>query len=198
PDPLAEKYPNFSPYAHCANNPLKYMDPDGRKLEFAKGVSDSFKADYTKATNHLNSNNAGEMIAKIEASEKVYYINESTNMESKYNSGTKTIDWSPNTAIRTDNLYELSPAEILNHEIDHALQNDQNPEQQTKDSETKDPNYRNKEEKRVVEGSEKQTAIKLNKLKDGEVTRNNLFGNPYKTKGPTSTEGVDELVITPK
>ncbi len=29
-DPLAEKYPNISPYAYCANNPVKYVDPDGR------------------------------------------------------------------------------------------------------------------------------------------------------------------------
>ncbi|MEG2599943.1 MAG: RHS repeat-associated core domain-containing protein [Muribaculaceae bacterium] len=31
PDPLAEKYPNLSPYAHCMNNPLKYVDPDGKQ-----------------------------------------------------------------------------------------------------------------------------------------------------------------------
>ena len=29
-DPLFEKYPTFSPYAYCANNPVKYIDPDGR------------------------------------------------------------------------------------------------------------------------------------------------------------------------
>ena len=29
-DPLFEKYPTFSPYAYCANNPVKYVDPDGR------------------------------------------------------------------------------------------------------------------------------------------------------------------------
>jgi len=31
-DPLAEKYYSISPYAWCANNPVKYIDPDGRDL----------------------------------------------------------------------------------------------------------------------------------------------------------------------
>ena len=32
-DPLAEKYYSISPYAYCANNPVKYIDPDGRGFE---------------------------------------------------------------------------------------------------------------------------------------------------------------------
>jgi RHS repeat-associated protein len=36
-DPLFEKYPFMSPYAYCANNPVKYIDPDGRhEYEFDK------------------------------------------------------------------------------------------------------------------------------------------------------------------
>jgi RHS repeat-associated protein len=31
-DPLAEKYFQMSPYAYCANNPVKYIDPDGRDV----------------------------------------------------------------------------------------------------------------------------------------------------------------------
>ena len=35
-DPLAEKYPWLSPYNHCANNPLKFVDRDGMRINFAK------------------------------------------------------------------------------------------------------------------------------------------------------------------
>ena len=32
PDPLADKYYSVSPYAFCNNNPVNYIDPDGRGI----------------------------------------------------------------------------------------------------------------------------------------------------------------------
>lgn len=32
PDPLADKYYSISPYAFCNNNPVNYIDPDGRGI----------------------------------------------------------------------------------------------------------------------------------------------------------------------
>ena len=34
-DPLAEKYYDISPYAWCANNPVRFVDPDGRIILIA-------------------------------------------------------------------------------------------------------------------------------------------------------------------
>ena len=31
-DPMSDKYPSISPYAYCAWNPIKLVDPDGREM----------------------------------------------------------------------------------------------------------------------------------------------------------------------
>ena len=35
-DPLADKYPNISPYAYCAWNPVKLVDPDGKEVDVSQ------------------------------------------------------------------------------------------------------------------------------------------------------------------
>ncbi|MDR2650859.1 MAG: hypothetical protein LBC68_00895 [Prevotellaceae bacterium] len=37
-DPLAEKYYSISPYAYCLENPLKYVDPDGKQPFGSRGL----------------------------------------------------------------------------------------------------------------------------------------------------------------
>jgi hypothetical protein len=56
-DPLFEKYPTLSPYAYVANNPLKYIDPDGLyprsvlTYDSKIGLYGGYK--YTKSAVHL-------------------------------------------------------------------------------------------------------------------------------------------------
>jgi len=35
-DPLSDKYPSLSPYNYCANNPIMYVDPDGREIFYSQ------------------------------------------------------------------------------------------------------------------------------------------------------------------
>lgn len=86
----------------------------------------------------------------------------------------------------------------MNHEIDHAVQFDQNRKQQLIDSKVKDKNYGNKEEKRVITGSEQETARKLGEINKTEVTRNDHLGTLYETTGPTTTEWKVPIIIRPE
>ena len=43
PDPLCEKYYNISPYAFCNNNPVTFIDPDGR--DWYKDTDNTFQYD---------------------------------------------------------------------------------------------------------------------------------------------------------
>ncbi|CAH0277110.1 tRNA nuclease WapA [Pedobacter sp. Bi27] len=52
-DPHSEKYFMLSPYAYVANNPLKYIDPDGKDIIIAK-------ADRAKVLGYINSLSSGK------------------------------------------------------------------------------------------------------------------------------------------
>ena len=198
-DPLAEKYYDISPYTYCVNNPVVYIDPDGKKVYYATGVSNEFKNDFKQAVQYLNKYGMGGLLAKLHASNKIYYIKEGETLtSSSFDPNTQTITWSSRTGVLTNNALELSPTTVLNHEIDHAVQFDQNRQQQIKDASMQDENYGNKEERRVITGSEQETAKKLGEIGKTEVTRTDHAGTLYETVGSTTTEWKDPIIIKPE
>ena len=65
-DPLADKYPGISPYAYCAWNPVKLVDPDGRDVylsQSAQAIHDKYYGkkgyeEYTKLYDKLNNDHS--------------------------------------------------------------------------------------------------------------------------------------------
>jgi len=128
-DPLAGKYPSLSPYVYCANNPLKYIDPNGKDIweridnwSYGKGwrndnLSENWKEeDYKNATQQLADEqgvdrNTTEVL--YEGSEKAAHFTTQQNSKS--------------LIIMTEGGYEgvdeknLNNARSsMNHEIGHA------------------------------------------------------------------------------
>ena len=202
---MAEKYYHLSPYEYCGNNPVNRTDIDGRKIVFANSVSESFKKDYNLAVQYLNHHGVGDMLQKLDASPTVYYISESVVGRNYFDTDTRIISWDSRMGIETNELHLLSPATLLNHEIDHALEFDNSPsifKENKKVYNEGDPDefYYSPEEKRVITGSEQRTAKALGEIKEGEVTRTDHYGNHVKMISPVSNEPVEmkpEVIIIP-
>jgi RHS repeat-associated protein len=214
-DPLADKYYPLSPFAYVANNPLKYIDPDGKRIIVSNDNNpcmpqEEYEALYITAAKYLIDNGAGEYLERLEKSQTLYVIKyatermsgryeDNTDMKnifwSAYQEDAKIIYWDPFLGFETDLGYVLSSAEVLNHEFGHAAQQDEFPEQFKKDSNTPDRKYDDKEERRNITGPEQETARKLGKLPNGEVTRKNHDGYNVYTEGPTSSKkDIDKAV----
>ncbi len=179
-DPLSEKYYPVTPYAFCTDNPVNFVDPDGNKLYFANGVSEQFKRQFAATIKFMNSRSTAGDIAKLHASNKVYYIAEIADKSSKFAPSEMTIYWDASHIVKTKSGIWLSPATVLAHEADHAQRYDEakgNIElsilldaDKEKDS---DPEYGTKEERRVITGTEQYVARRHGEIDEDQFTRNN-------------------------
>jgi len=188
-DPLCEKYPWISPYAVCANNPLKYADRDGEDIvihyEDEKGKSrtwvfnghnhslapkNQFVTDFLIAYSYNIMNGGGDNL-KAAATAKDYIINlEQTDKNSNFGitfNGPRTegtVFWNPEKGLQTSKG-TLSPATILEHEMDHGVHWQTATEEHRRGQNTNDSYFKNKEEKRVITGSEYKSGVANGELR---------------------------------
>ena len=211
-DPLAEKYPDISPYVYCNNNAVNAVDPDGRDVwiiykdkqgndqifQFTgfrgkKTITipnNQFIKDFIMAYNYNIKNGGGDNLkeAVTNSKYKIYVYNSLDDDEpiTEFDHAVYPIvKWESRRGIKTTNGGFQSAATRLEHEFDHAIDWSKDKVAHVRNVKSKDLQYENKEERRVITGSEAKTA-KAN----GEEVRKDHKGEVYNTISPISTRPI--------
>ena len=174
------------------------MDPTGKLILYAKGVSETFKKDFEKTTQMLKEKGCGNMLDRLNDSKIVFYIAENNKDSNSFNSSTNTISWNPRKGLYTNKDAFLSPATRLNHELGHAVNYLDDPQEYHKNIETQiegDDETYTVEEKNVIEGIESETAISLGEINQGETTRNDHNGVTFDTDSPLSNKPINRFEV---
>ena len=188
-DPLAEEYAYNSTYAFQENKLGLGRELEGLELVYREGTNPEFKEKFAKTVKFMNERGTSGQLNQLNEMSKTILI-DNTGNGSFYRGSTDELFWDPTMAVETTNNKILSPATVLGHEIDHALDDKKNPTEHTENSKKgSDTKYDTKEEKRVIQGSEQITARKHGDIKAGEVTRTDHQGkNIRNAPDPTSNK----------
>ena len=209
-DKMCEKYYDVSPYASCGDDPVNAVDPDGNDIYIVytdknghdwafrfsgfqgrKSITipnNQFVKDFMQAYLYNGKNGGGKNTIRAATNPKYkIYLRQSSASRNHYDNSynEKTVFWMPRKGLETSNGGKQSAATVLEHEMSHAVSDSYNHKDFDDRSNTKDKQYDDKEERRVIRYEESETA-KANH----ESVRYDHKGEHYRTNSPTSTEPV--------
>ncbi len=125
-DPLAESYYNISPYAYVANNPLKYIDPDGRKIRIANNRAGAME----NVAKIAATTRGAEMMNRLISRNETYTMNSvfwSDNSEYKaFENGGGLISYVGSPLSRTSGGGWLKSFIAMGHETMHGYDHSYN------------------------------------------------------------------------
>ena len=199
-DPLAMKYPYLSPYSFTADNPILFIDPNGKEIKIhdietgevhtfhpgdpVPAGASSFVRDVYVSLQYLSrSETAQGVIQDLYADRQVVTIIKGDNPnETHYLDQTNTLTYYAMGGLQTDNGSQ-TPALGLIHELGHAQLDVKSPIKKFFLSLIRWPKYDDLNEKYVIKNIETPVVEEL-----GETgTRKDHGGTGYYTQGPTST-----------
>lgn len=128
-DPLADKYPNISPYAYCSWNPVKFVDPNGERIIvgtpcgriMAMHGINTFEAKVIRQLEELKTLDPclARMITDLEDSPIDFYVLPEKGKHNRYLPNENVILYNPDDYIRSDGQ-KRPPEAALAHELGHA------------------------------------------------------------------------------
>ncbi|MYH17775.1 MAG: RHS repeat-associated core domain-containing protein [Gemmatimonadetes bacterium] len=105
PDPMQDEYPAISPYAYAANNPFKYVDPDGRKIVFAsKEVENRFEVYFA---NLRKTEIGSKLYNHVQGADEEFLFNFSLDDESKRGRASIAYGYFPPWAQHPDEMEDV-------------------------------------------------------------------------------------------
>jgi hypothetical protein len=133
-DPLAEKYYSISPYAYVMNNPMKYIDPDGREIKDPDNIVKNYKNQLASNRDALQGMiNSGAIGAEIGGKLMSFYKSALGEISKLEKSDQVYTIFSDKSSKEGGMSYDMATGEIriglgdnsiglVGHELNHAYQ----------------------------------------------------------------------------
>jgi RHS repeat-associated protein len=116
-DPLKGKYPQASTYAFVLNNPVIFIDPDGRRVEFANSESEKAYTELKEAYKSVSSARYDDLIRLENADNVVFTINVNADASTMNTDGTVRLNQEKEGVVYIDvlvrsNIEEPDPSRV--------------------------------------------------------------------------------------